>query len=310
VYGGGVAKENTVRFWFQRFRSGNFDLQNKPRGRPETKVDNEELKAIVEADPSQTTSELAAGCGVSDKTVLIHLKQIGKVKKLERWVPHELSAANRQTRVDCCVTLLNRHNNEGILNRIITCDEKWILYDNRKRSSQWLNPGEPAKSCPKRKLTQKKLLVSVWWTSAGVVHYSFLKSGQTITADVYCQQLQTMKEKLAAKQARLVNRFRPLLLQDNARPHTAQQTATKLEELQLECLRHPPYSPDLAPTDYHFFRDLDNFLQGKNFNSDGAVQSAFKDFIDSRPNGFFSKGINELPMRWQKCIDSDGTYFD
>ena len=129
MYGGGVAKENTVRFWFQRFRSGNFDLQNKPRGRLESKVDNEELKAIVDADPSQTTSELAAGCGVSDKTVLIHLKQIGKVKKLERWVPHELSGANQQT--------------------FITCDEKWILYDNRKRSSQWLNPGEPAKSCPK-----------------------------------------------------------------------------------------------------------------------------------------------------------------
>ncbi|CAG9131584.1 unnamed protein product [Plutella xylostella] len=84
VYGDGVAKENTVRFWFQHFRSGNFDLQNKPRGRPETKVDNEELKAIVEADPSQTTSELAAGSGVSDKTILIHLKQIGKVKKLVR----------------------------------------------------------------------------------------------------------------------------------------------------------------------------------------------------------------------------------
>ncbi|CAF4887770.1 unnamed protein product [Pieris macdunnoughi] len=77
----------------------------------------------------------------------------------------------------------------------------------------------------------------------------FLKSGQTITADVYCQQLQTMMEKLAAKQPRLVNRSTPLLLHDNARPHTAQQTATKLEELQLECLRHPPYSPDLAPTD-------------------------------------------------------------
>ncbi|KAG7309179.1 hypothetical protein JYU34_005103 [Plutella xylostella] len=119
-----------------------------------------------------------------------------------------------------------------------------------------------------------------------------------------------MMEKLAAKQPRLVNRSRPLLLQDNARPHTAQQTATKLEELQLECLRHPPYSPDLAPTDYHFFRNLDNYLQGKKFNSDGAVQTAFKDFIDSRPNGFFSKGINELPMRWQKCIHSNGTYFD
>ncbi|CAF4859297.1 unnamed protein product [Pieris macdunnoughi] len=229
--------------------------------------------------------------------------KLGRLKSLkDGYLPHELTKANRQTRVDCCVTLLNRHNNEGILNRIITCYEKWILYDNRKCSAQWLDPGQPAKSCPKRKLTPKKLLVSVWWTSAGIVHCSFLKSGQTITADVYCQQLQTMMEKLAAKQPRLVNRSTPLLLHDNAGPHTTQQTATKLEELQLECIRHPPYSPDLAPTDYHFFRNLDNFLQGKKFNCDGAVQIAFTDFINSRPTGFFSKGINELPMRWQKCI--------
>lgn len=310
VYGEATVKENTVRFWFQRFRSGNFDLQNKPRGRPETLVVNEDLKVIVEADPSQTTSELAAGFGVSDKTILNHLKQIGKVKKLEKWVPHELSEANQKTRVDCCITLLNRHKNEGILNRIITCDEKWILYNNRKRSSQWLNPGEPAKSCPKRKLTQKKVLVSVWWTSIGVIHYSFLRSGQTITADLYCQQLETMMEKLAVKQPRLVNCSSPLLLQDNARPHTGQQTVAKLEELGLECLRHPPYSPDLAPTDYHFFRNLDNFLIGKKFNSDEAVQNAFKDFVDSRSRNFFSKGINELPIKWQKCIDNNGTYFD
>ncbi|GBP58188.1 Histone-lysine N-methyltransferase SETMAR [Eumeta japonica] len=90
---------------------------------------------IVEADTSQTTSELTTGVGVCDKTILSHLKQIGKVKKLKKWIPHELSEAHQQTRVECCVTLLNRHNNEGILNRIVNCDEKWILCDNRKRSS-------------------------------------------------------------------------------------------------------------------------------------------------------------------------------
>ncbi|CAG9787463.1 unnamed protein product [Diatraea saccharalis] len=62
------------------------------------------MKAIMEVDPSQTTSELVAGSGIIDKTVLIHMKQIGKIKKLE-------SDATRQTRFDCCVTLLNRHNN-------------------------------------------------------------------------------------------------------------------------------------------------------------------------------------------------------
>ncbi|GBP21817.1 Histone-lysine N-methyltransferase SETMAR [Eumeta japonica] len=61
----------------------------------------------------------------------------------------------------------------------------------------YLNPGEQAKSCAKRKLTQKKVLVCVWWTNAGVIHYGFLRSGQMITADLYCQQLYTMMEKLA-----------------------------------------------------------------------------------------------------------------
>ncbi|XP_064073645.1 histone-lysine N-methyltransferase SETMAR-like [Vanessa tameamea] len=129
-------------------------------------------------------------------------------------------------------------------------------------------------------------------------------------ADIYCQQLQTMKEELAAKQPRLVNRSRPLLLHDNTRPYTAQQIAPKLDELQLECLRHPQNSLDPAPTDYQFFRNLDNFLQGKKFNSDAAVQTAFKELIDSRPHGFFSKGFNELPMTWQKYIDNNGAYFD
>jgi [histone H3]-lysine36 N-dimethyltransferase SETMAR len=102
-----------------------------------------------------------------------------------------------------------------------------------------------------------------------------------------------MIEKLAGKQPRLVNRSAPLLLHDNVRPHTAQQTATKFEYLQLEYLRHPPYSPDLASTDYQFFGIWITSCEGKKFNSDGAGQIAFKDFIDSfRPNSYFSKGIN------------------
>ena len=71
VYGGSIAKENTVRFWFLRFRSANIDLNRKDRKKPseelETQVVNEKLKAIMEADPPQTTSDLAAGYGVSDK---------------------------------------------------------------------------------------------------------------------------------------------------------------------------------------------------------------------------------------------------
>jgi len=305
-----VATNATVARWFKKFRSGNFDLSNEPRGRPETQVDNDVLKATVEADPSQSARELALIFGVSKQTILTHLAQIGKVRKLDKWVPHELNDAQKERRLEACLSLLSRNKTEPFLNRIVTCDEKWIMYDNRKRSSQWLDQATPPKHCPKRKVHQKKLMVTVWWSGSGVIHYNFMEPGTSITAVAYCKQLDDMMRNLAIKQPRLVNRSAPILLHDNARPHSAQMTVAKLQELDLETLRHPPYSPDLAPTDYHFFQNLDNFLSGKKFNSAEAVKMAFQQFIDSREPGFYSKGINKLPLKWQKCIDNLGAYFD
>ncbi|GAV06887.1 hypothetical protein RvY_16798 [Ramazzottius varieornatus] len=105
-------------------------------------------------------------------------------------------------------------------------------------------------------------------------------------------------EKLTVKQPKLVNRDKPLLLHDNAKAHSAKKTSAKLRELGLETLPHPPYSPDLAPTDYHFFSNFDNFLRGRKFNSEEAVKSAFENFA-------FRKGLSCLPEKWQKCVDSD-----
>ena len=173
-----------------------------------------------------------------------------------------------------------------------------------------MDKDEEPKHSPKPGLDQKKLMVSVWWSSAGIIHYSFMKPGQSITADAYCAEIDEMLKKLAVKQPRLVNRDRPILLQDNARPHVAHTTLSKLQALDLETLCHPPYSPDLAPTDYHLFQALDHFMQGKLFNSQDDVQNAFLDFIASRSPGFYAEGINKLPLRWQKCVDSLGAYFD
>jgi [histone H3]-lysine36 N-dimethyltransferase SETMAR len=103
----------------------------------------------------------------------------------------------------------------------------------------------------------------------------------------------------------LVNRHGVLLLHDNARPHIVKQTVKKIAELNIEVLPHPPYSPDISPTDYHLFKHLEAFLAGKNFNEEGSVKNAFKEFIDSRSPDFFKKGIYAHKSRWQKCIEVD-----
>ncbi|KAF2364570.1 Transposase type 1 [Trinorchestia longiramus] len=98
---------------------------------------------------------------VSIATVSRHLKIIGKVKKLDKWVPHELNENQKLRRFEVCSMISLRNTNDPFLDRIVTCDEKWVIYDNRKRSGQWLDRDEPSKHFPKPMLHQKKIMVTV-----------------------------------------------------------------------------------------------------------------------------------------------------
>ncbi|XP_029641250.1 histone-lysine N-methyltransferase SETMAR-like [Octopus sinensis] len=137
------------------------------------------------------------------------------------------------------------------LQKIVTCDEKWINYDNRKRTGQWLDRDGSSKYFPKPKLHQQKMVI-VWWSAIGVIHHSFLEANQSITAEVYCNQLAEIHAHLQKMISALVNRCGPILLHNKAKPHVTRMTLQKLTDLGNETLPHPPYSPDLSPADYTF----------------------------------------------------------
>ena len=69
--------------------------------------------------------------------------------------------------------------------RLITGDEKWVLYDSPKRKRQWLSPNESPRSTAKPCLQPKRMLLCVWWSIHGIVHFEVLKPEQTVNADLY-----------------------------------------------------------------------------------------------------------------------------
>ena len=174
-------------------------------------------------------------------------------------MPHELNDNQKKHRYEVSSFFLC-NKNDLFLDQVVTCNEKWVLYDNQRCSAQWLDTDEAPRHFPKPGLHQKKVMLTVWWSVTGLILYSFLNSSETITAEKYCQQVDEMHQKLRQQHPALVNRKGPILLHENARPYIAKLTLQKLNELGYETLPHLPYSPDLSPTDYHFFKHLDNFL--------------------------------------------------
>ena len=73
-------------------------------------------------------------------------------------------------------------------------------------------------------------------------------------------------------------------------------------------LPHPPYSPDIAPSDYYLFRSLQNYLNGQEFKNEETIKEAISTFIDSKRPEFYRKGIEALSERWSQVIQSDGEY--
>jgi len=78
-----------------------------------------------------------------------------------------------------------------------------------------------------------------------------------------------------------------LLLHDNARPHTAAHTVDTLHALKFEVLKHPPYSPDLAPLDFHLFGPMKEHLQGQKCADDNEVMEAVQRSLKAMPKSYF-----------------------
>ncbi|KFD56828.1 hypothetical protein M514_02505 [Trichuris suis] len=144
-------------------------IEERCGGPRRSSLENELLKETVEDEPNIKVRELAPRLEVRYSMSSRHLAQIGKSKKLPRLIPHELTQTNRKKRVAACLDLLLRQAERPFLDRIITCDEKWCLCDNRKRGALRPDMHTPQKSFPKPSF-RSTVLPPVWWSARGTIH--------------------------------------------------------------------------------------------------------------------------------------------
>ncbi|XP_013775045.1 histone-lysine N-methyltransferase SETMAR-like [Limulus polyphemus] len=156
TYGVDGVSERTCRRWFSRVKNGDFGSKDEPREGRSSGLDSEALKAAVAANPAITVRDLSEQFNVSHMTVHRELKRLGKVLKVGKCFPHDLSVENRQQRVDYCEVLHSLQNQLPFLDRVATGYEKWILCHNVKRRRLWLSRGNRLAQQPRGILASKE----------------------------------------------------------------------------------------------------------------------------------------------------------
>jgi histone-lysine N-methyltransferase SETMAR len=271
----------------------------------------EMLEKIVSEDRRITTRLLAEALKISKGTVGELLKECGFHKVCTRFVPRILTPEMRKNRETACRAnlALYRKHGDAFIRNILTVDETTLsLYnpESKRESMEWRKPEEGKKWKPRSGTTHKReLMLTVFWNSKGVILSDFLEKGRTINGEYYGTLIENVRT-LSRKPHRLPNWFQ----HDNAPVHTCRVAQAKLQNAGYVVIPHLPYSPDLAPSDYCLFTELKKRLRGHHFVYGTDLKEAVNDVFSSLTPSFYQGAFGALPVRWQKCIDAEGNWFE
>lgn len=318
VYGESCPTESTIKKWNKDFKCGRDTIEDAPRaGRPqELDIDrlSQQIYAAIKVDRRITIEQISSELRVSYGTVQKILSdELGLKKRSLTFVPHSLRFEEKQKRVEFAqqnLSLYNKHP-EDFINHLQTMDESWVYHydpECKSESKEWSGGNLPESEVVASKRSSKKLMLCCFWNSKGIVRNFWLETGTTLNSRVYISQVQEILDEILENRPR-GSKKTLLWLHDNARPHVSHETMEFFAGKPVKLLPHPPYSPDLAPSDYFLFAHLKKHLRGKHFKTDSEVKEAVKQFFDSKPPDFYERGIRMLIEKYQRVIASKGEYF-
>ena len=307
--------KTTVYYWIREFRGGRQSVftDTSKSGRPEEipAAKEEECAALIRKNRHISIDDVAATLRISHGTVSSILSSLGVRKLCSRFVPKFITSEMAERRLAACCSNWELFDQFGhrFFNNIVTEDETSLnlfLPMSRRESTEWCFPDESAPRKLKTGTSHGRCsMLSVFWSIHGILHVDVLPKGHTISGAYYADLLDTAFSHLPRTELR--NKY---LLHDNASIHTAAVVRDKISQLKLKVLEHPPYSPDLAPSDFCLFRHLKKTLRGQAFESPSEVELHVRSVLNELDADFFKAAFEDLVKRWKKCVESNGFYIE
>jgi len=176
---------------------------------------------------------------------------------------------NKQARLSLTASRdnLSRYKSDPakFLRRYVTMDETLAPHFDPKtklQSKAWKHPTSPPPVNFHTIASVGKVMACVFWDSEGVLMVDYLETGKTVTSVYYAKLIRKLCAAIKDKQHEKL-RQGVLLRHDVAPAHTSAVAMAAIQECSFKLLNQPPYSPDLAPSDFDVFRSLKDSLSGQ-----------------------------------------------
>jgi histone-lysine N-methyltransferase SETMAR len=230
AYGNEALNRSKVFRWYYGFRDGREQIEDDERGgRPKWTRTEVNIAAVADFfnNDRRIASRMTAESLNIPKTVVLRIlkEDLGKRMLCVRFVPHCLTAEQREDRVTTCqdiIAMTDAHKH--FFNKIIIGDQTWCFaYDpeTKRQSSEWTGETSPRPKKLKFQMSRIKTILIIFFDSQGVVHKELVTEGKTVNAEFYRAVMDLLLKR--------IRRVRPAascsrdfyLLQDNAPAHKA-----------------------------------------------------------------------------------------
>jgi transposase len=310
MYGKQGPSRNTIKKVYDELMNGTFHLCDPVHeGKKLDPVLIQNVEKVVSDEPHAGLREIARR--VKSNKDSVNRCLIGPLKRKKKhlkWVPHTLNATQKKERVKIATDMLKilKEDEENDFANIITGDESWFWY-RYDHEAVWATAGEAAPERPKQGLGCEKVMIWTFWGVNVTPVFVDLPKGETMTAKVFeklvLDKLIPVEVEKGTSQTDLILHF------DNAACHKARLISDRIERAKLRVMPQPPYSPDLAPSDFFLFGYLKRRLRGKCCKTAEDLVREAKKIMDNIPKTTRLRVFRTWMWRLETVIANEVDYY-
>ena len=305
-----AVSRKTLDIWRKKYENKELDIRDGRAGRVQGFAPHN--KNIVQAYKKggyTSAKEMSKQTGLSLTTICRHLNNNGMRYVHFKKVPYLLSQENRNQRVKDARSMLEILKNEEKHNfcNILTMDETPVYLDNHRKLG-WVNTSDKIPNIVKESLRRKKFTLTVMWGVGVFPVVEGLTGENRVNSKYFCTNILTKAKIWCEKKRKSSGVSSYIFHMDNAPCHRSSYTTNFMRDNNIVRMDHPPYSPDLAPSDFFLFGYMKDHFADTTFKDMDDAVLQISTWLRSIDKKVIIRTFKDWMERLQECIDNEGEY--